>query len=160
MLTPWIKLLATGLYAGKSPKAPGTVGTLVAIPLVLILGQFSQVSYMIFATVFLLSAIYVAHLYEQLMGLHDSQEIVIDEMVGYVITMLWLPLTWQSVALGFVLFRLLDILKPFPIGYVDRKIGGGLGVVCDDALAGVIANIVLQIIYKKTMWLGVTWVAL
>lgn len=93
--------------------------------------------------------------YEQLKGGHDHQEIVIDEVVGILITMTLVPLTWQSVLAGFILFRALDILKPFPIGTLDKKVRGGMGVMADDMAAGIIANILLQIVLVKTAWLGV-----
>jgi len=68
--------------------------------------------------------------------------------------MTWLPMTWQSMLFGFVLFRVLDILKPFPIGFIDKKVQGGLGVIADDVVAGLIANIALQVVYSQTNWLG------
>jgi phosphatidylglycerophosphatase A len=79
---------------------------------------------------------------------------VIDEVIGFLITMTWLPMTWQAYLAGFLLFRVLDIFKPFPIGYLDEKVPGGLGVVADDVAAGMIANIILQVVLVKTAWLG------
>ena len=99
-------------------------------------------------------AIISAEMYEQNSGSHDSKEIVIDEVLGFLITMTWLPISWQSFGFGFLLFRVLDIWKPFPISYLDKKIQGGLGVVIDDVAAGIVANLILQLVYTKTMWLG------
>jgi phosphatidylglycerophosphatase A len=86
---------------------------------------------------------------------HDSKEIVIDEVVGFLITMTWLPLTWQSLVAGFVVFRFLDIVKPPPIRQLDRKVPGGFGVMVDDVAAGIIGSILLQFVYNHTNWLGV-----
>ena len=150
-----VELFATFFYLGRSPVSPGTVGTIGAIPVVLLLGQLSPVAYMLVAFALVIFSIIVSQAYEQLVETHDNREIVIDEVVGFVVTMVWLPLTWQSLLLGFILFRVLDILKPFPISYLDKNVGGGVGVVVDDLLAGLIANIILQILYSQTDVLGV-----
>lgn len=153
-LRPFLKKLAVFFGAGYSPKAPGTVGTLATIPLYWLLMQPGPLFYMSFVVFLLPLAILAAEVYEQEMQRHDSSEIVIDEVLGFLITMTWLPLTWQAVTLGFFIFRFLDILKPFPIGYLDKKVQGGLGVIVDDVAAGIIANILLQILYTKTALLG------
>lgn len=147
-------LLATFFNVGKVPKAPGTFGTLAAIPLAILLSKMGLFTYMIFVALLLPFGILAAETYEQVHKGHDHQEIVIDEVLGFLITMTWLPITWQAYLAGFLLFRVLDILKPFPIGYLDKKVPGGIGVVVDDVAAGVIANIILQIIYTKTSLLG------
>ena len=82
----------------------------------------------------------------------------IDEIVGYLIAMTWLPLNWISLGLAFVLFRFFDILKPWPIREIDQRVGGGLGVVVDDVAAGIAASLILQVIYVQTNWLGSQWV--
>jgi len=148
------EILATWFYLGKSPKAPGTVGTLGAIPLVFLLTSLDPLIHMLAAVLLVLLAIFVASAHEAKIGVHDSGEIVIDEVVGFVIAMIWLPSTWQAYVLAFLLFRALDILKPFPIGLLDKKVQGGMGVVVDDLAAGILTNIVLQVIYTKTTWLG------
>jgi phosphatidylglycerophosphatase A len=109
---------------------------------------------MIFTFLLVPVGIIAAEVYEQDMGGHDRQEIVIDEVVGFLITMVWLPMTWQAILIGFLLFRLLDITKPLFIGYLDRKIQGGLGVMIDDIAAGVVASLVMQLLYSHTNWLG------
>ena len=93
-------------------------------------------------------AILIADIYEKEHGDHDRQEIVIDEIAGFLVTMALIPFDWRWMILGFVLFRILDILKPFPISYLDQKVKGGLGVVVDDVAAGMIANIILQILFS------------
>tara|TARA_Y100000031_G_scaffold126504_1_gene143630 strand:+ start:555 stop:1064 length:510 start_codon:yes stop_codon:yes gene_type:complete len=149
-----IDLLATWFYLGKIPKAPGTFGTLGAIPLVLLFFTFGPMVYMGLTFVLVLASVFIAQAYENAKGTHDAKEIVIDEVVGFLITMTWLPATWQSFALGFLVFRFFDILKPFPVGYLDRKIQGGLGVVADDVMAGVLGSLCMQVIYTQTNWLG------
>jgi phosphatidylglycerophosphatase A len=151
----WAKLVATFFGVGLSPKAPGTMGTLATIPLAIFLLWAGPFYMMGFIVLFLPLAIYAADIHQKNLSIEDPQEIVIDEVFGFLITMTWLPITWQSVAAGFCLFRVLDIWKPFPIGYLDRKVPGGFGVMADDIAAGLIANVLLQIVYTKTMWLGV-----
>lgn len=136
------------------PKIPGTWGTLATLPLAWLLMQTGPIIYMIAVVLLLPVAILAAEMYEQETKSHDSGAIVIDEVLGFLITMTWLPINWRSFVLGFLLFRLLDIWKPFPISYLDKKIPGGLGVVIDDVAAGIVANVILQIVYTKTMWLG------
>ena len=98
--------------------------------------------------------VWAAQVYENQSHTHDSKEIVIDEVVGYLITMTWLPITWQSMLLGFIVFRFLDIVKPPPIRQVDQKVPGGFGVMADDILAGVIGSLLMQLVYNQTNWLG------
>lgn len=149
------RLIATFFGSGLVPKAPGTMGTLATVPLVFLLAPLGPLFYMAF-TVFLFPiGLWAAEIHEKALGRHDAKEIVIDEVLGFLITMTMLPMTWQSMLFGFVLFRVLDILKPFPIGFIDKKVQGGLGVIADDVVAGIIANIALQVIYSQTNWLGV-----
>lgn len=138
-------LIATFFNVGKSPKAPGTMGTLAAIPLWYFLAKMPEMYYLIAVFLICILGIFAAQVYEKEMGTHDSGEIVIDEVAGYLITMALLPVTWKSAVLGFILFRILDILKPFPIGMLDKKIQGGVGVMADDIAAGIIASVLLQV---------------
>lgn len=149
--------LATFFGVGKTRPAPGTWGSIVALPIaaaLLMAGPFVMMAFILCA--FPLCVI-AAEVYQQDFPGEgeDSSTIVIDEVLGMIITMVWLPLTWQSFLFGFILFRFLDIVKPFPIGFLDRKIEGGLGVVVDDIAAGIIANLILQLILVRTTWLGV-----
>lgn len=147
-------MLATFFGAGKFPKAPGTMGTLATIPLWYFMAKLSVLPYMLIVIVLAVMGILIAQAYEAIVQKHDSKEIVIDEVVGFLITMTWLPVTWQSVVLGFILFRFFDIVKPPPIRQLDQKVKGGTGVMIDDIAAGVICNLILQIIYTNTLWLG------
>ncbi|RME14272.1 MAG: phosphatidylglycerophosphatase A [Bdellovibrio sp.] len=148
-----VQLLATWFYLGKSPWAPGTLGTLGAVPLVWLLAQLHPLAYMGWALALCVISVFVATAHELKLGVHDSGEIVIDEVVGFVVAMTWLPFSWVFCLSAFLLFRFLDIWKPFPIGWLDRKIQGGIGVVTDDVAAGIITNMVLQLVYFKTGFL-------
>lgn len=150
----WIQLSATWFGLGYLKPAPGTWGTLGAIPLAALLMRLSPVAYMAVTILFAALAIFIAHLYEKQVEGHDASEIVIDEVAGFLVTMAWLPLTWQSFLLGFVVFRVLDAVKPPPISWADRRIRGGVGVVADDLIAGILANAVLQFLFVQTSWLG------
>jgi phosphatidylglycerophosphatase A len=150
-----LEALATGFYLGKIPKAPGTFGTLLGIPCAWAMATYlPPVWYLIGTVIFVLAACVVAEMYERLWVVHDPKEIVIDEVVGYVIAMTWLPLTWQSFLYAFIAFRFFDILKPGPIRRIDQKVKGGLGTVLDDVAAGLVASVILQVILSKTNWLG------
>lgn len=105
----------------------------------------------------LVLAIIACDVHEQDSGDHDSQRVVIDEVVGYLVAVTWLPFTWQSFVAAFLLFRVLDIWKPLFIGLLDRKISGGIGTVIDDLAAGLVVNMILQVVYFKTAWLGLQW---
>lgn len=145
---------ATLFGLGLNKKAPGTWGTLATIPLAVFLVAMGPLFHMASIILLLPMAILACEFYEQSHNKHDAKEIIIDEVLGFLITMTWLPMTWQSFVAGFILFRFLDIVKPFPIGYLDKKIPGGLGVVVDDIAAGIIANVILQQILTHTPWLG------
>lgn len=145
-----IRLLATWFGCGRVARAPGTVGTLGAIPLVWTFGQLGPLGYMIATFGWTVVSILICQFYLDIFtDDEDPSEIVLDEVAGFLITMVLLPFHWKWLLAGFVLFRLLDILKPFPISVCDRKIKGGLGVMADDVLAGILASLVLQVIYTQ-----------
>jgi len=146
VMTNPVHFLAFGFGAGLSPKAPGTMGTLVAVPLFLLLAYLPVYAYLALITAAFLVGIYLCGRTASDLGVHDHGGIVWDEFVGYWITMILVPVTWYWVLAGFVLFRVFDILKPFPIGWLDKKVGGGLGIMIDDVLAGVYALICLQVL--------------
>ena len=159
-MTSFFLQLATFFGAGRLPKGPGTWGSLAALPLAaLLIWGVNPLIYMGFCVLLLPVGILAAEVYERTHGGHDHSEIVIDEVLGMLITLTWLPFTWQSFVLGFLLFRFFDILKPFPISYLDKHVRGGVGVMADDVLAGLVANVILQIIYQHTAWLGSQWIA-
>jgi phosphatidylglycerophosphatase A len=142
----FILLLATGFGVGYSPIAPGTLGTFVAILIYYFLSEISPPLYEITLIGFFFLSVWVSENAERLFRKKDDQRIVIDEIIGFLITMLWVPKTIRFVIIGFFLFRFFDILKPFPIRRLEKGFKGGFGVVLDDVVAGVYANIVLQII--------------
>lgn len=139
---------ATGFYVGKIPFAPGTFGTLVGIPLAFLvfkLISFSLVVAVVFAVLFCLLSVYISDKASAALNQKDPGCIVIDEIAGYMVTMFALPFTFMSVAAGFVFFRIFDIAKPPPVGALDKRVSGGLGIVLDDLAAGVYAHIALRI---------------
>jgi phosphatidylglycerophosphatase A len=148
------EIISTWFYVGKIRFAPGTWGTLATVPLVIFFHSFGSILYMACAFIFLFVGIFLSDIYEKSKGDHDLSEIVVDEVAGYLIAMTMMPMTWQALTGGFILFRFFDILKPFPISWLDRKIKGGLGVMVDDVAAGVATNIILQFLYANTAWLG------
>ena len=138
--------LAFGFGSGLSPKAPGTMGTLAAIPLWWLLAQLPLTSYLIVVLIAAVVGITICGRAADQMGVHDHGGIVWDEFVGFWIAMAALPITWQSLILGFVLFRLFDILKPWPISWLDKKVSGGFGIMIDDVIAGLAAAAVIYLL--------------
>lgn len=149
-----IKWLASGLGLGLIPKAPGTWGTFLGIPVFYFITYRQNLQSLLFVFFFSIAACLIAEMAGPIFKKTDSPHIVIDEVAGYLVTVCWLPRTWQTIVFGFLLFRLLDITKPGPIRFVEKRIPGGIGVVADDIVAGIIGNIILQIIYSQTDWLG------
>ena len=143
-ITGWVRFLATWHYSGLSPKAPGTVGTLAALPAGVAL-LWSGGSTALLIGILALSALglYVSHRYALESGVKDPGEVVIDEAAGMWIALLPAGLIWWQILSAVVLFRLFDILKPGPVGWVDRRLSGGLGIMADDLVAGALAALVL-----------------
>lgn len=139
-----VHFLAFGFGSGLSPFAPGTAGTLAAIPLYLLLVQLPLWGYVAVLLLMSLAGIWICGESSQRLGVHDHGGIVWDEFAGFLLTMLAAPAGWMWIVLGFFLFRLFDIWKPWPIRLVDRDVPGGFGIMFDDILAGVYAWLVLQ----------------
>jgi phosphatidylglycerophosphatase A len=135
---------ALGMGSGLSHKAPGTLGTLVAVPLYLLLQGLPLWGYLLLVLAAFLLGVWLCGVTARNLGVHDHPGIVWDEFVGYWLTMAAAPQGWQWVLLGFVLFRLFDIAKPWPIRQADRHLGGGFGIMFDDVLAGGYAWRILQ----------------
>jgi phosphatidylglycerophosphatase A len=154
MKTPSLKELfanpnhvfAFGFGSGLAKKAPGTFGTLAAIPFFLLLQHLTWPIYLSWLLVTFALGVYWCDRSSKALGVHDHGGIVWDEFVGFWITMFMAPAGVGWIVLGFVLFRFFDIIKPWPIGWLDKKVHGGFGIMIDDALAGVYALIVLQLI--------------
>ena len=146
LLNP-VHFLAFGFGSGLAAKMPGTFGTLAALPLVVLLSHFSSFSVYLTVTILVcVLGIWICGKTAQDMGVHDDSSIVWDEVAGMLITMLAVPLSWQTVLVGFMLFRFFDILKPWPISYLDKHVHGGFGIMIDDVLAGLFAVGIIHIL--------------
>lgn len=138
-------LLALGFGSGLMRFAPGTFGTLAAIPLYLLLQSLPLAVYVIVIVLLFVLGVWICGRTARALGVHDAPSIVWDEVVGYLLVMAAAPQGWGSVLLGFVLFRVFDIAKPWPIRWVDRRVTGGLGIMLDDVIAAVPAWLLLQL---------------
>ena len=144
----FIKLLATWGGSGYSPFASGTVGTLAAIPFYLWLARLPLPFYLLTLAAFFFLSCWISGKAEIIFQEKDSGKIVIDEVVGYLVTMTAIPFDWRYIVAGFFLFRLFDIVKPPPANWFDRKLKNGYGVVLDDVAAGVYAWLCLFILSR------------
>lgn len=141
-----IHIVAFGFGSGLAPFAPGTFGTLAAIPLYWILSLFPLGFYLAALLIASIVGIWVCGESAKKLGVHDHGSIVWDEFVGFWITMLAAPSGLIWILLGFIIFRIFDIWKPWPIYIVDDKVSGGLGIMLDDILAGVYSLMVMQVL--------------
>ena len=140
--------IATGCYSGYLPKAPGTWGSLVGLLLFFLLHTLSLEIYLaVIAGIFVIGT-FAAGEAEKIMDHQDPGLVVIDEIVGMLITMIAVPATPLAMVLGFILFRLFDILKPFPVNFFDQRFHGGLGIMLDDVMAGIYSLIILQVLSR------------
>lgn len=137
-------LLAFGFGSGLSPVVPGTMGTLVALPGLWLLALLPWPGYVVALVIATLVGIHLCGYSSNKLRVHDHKGIVWDEFVGMWLTLFMVPLTATSVAVGFVVFRLFDMVKPWPISVIDRKVHGGIGIMLDDLLAGLAALAVMQ----------------
>lgn len=138
--------LALGFGSGLVPFAPGTAGTVAAIPVFLLLQSLGWTIYMAVTVVLFVLGIYLCGRTAETLAVHDHPGIVWDEVVGYLVTMMLVPATPVLIITGFVFFRLFDIWKPWPIRKLDAGMGGGLGIMLDDVLAGIYAAVFVQTI--------------
>ncbi len=149
-----VHFLALGFGSGLLKPAPGTWGTLAGVPLVWLASSLLTTHSIGFLSLIVLGCVIGIYLCGQTardVGVHDHGAIVWDEIMGLFIAMLWLPLSWKTLVLAFVLFRLFDILKPWPISWLDKHVHGGVGIMLDDVIAGLmacgVAHLVLRLIY-------------
>ncbi len=145
IMTDPVLFLAFGFGSGLAKKAPGTCGTIAAIPLYGLFAQTSLPIYSLLTLAATVAGIWICGIAADKLGEHDFGGIVWDEVVGYLITMWWVPFSWKAMLLGFVLFRIFDIIKPWPITWIDQKVQGGLGIMLDDVLAAIFAGALLQL---------------
>ena len=143
-----IFLIATWFYVGYSPIAPGTIASVTAIPLLLLLTHFvSPLVYCIIVLILLVIGVFVSYKAEGMLSRQDPSQIVIDEVVGFLATMVFIPVELKNIMGGLLLFRLMDITKPFPVGR-SEALKRGVGVVADDFVSAIYANIILRIIMR------------
>lgn len=143
-----LHFIAFGFGTGAIPIAPGTFGTLIAIPFYLFLSTYSATFYLIATVIITIFSIWLCEKISLEINIHDHQGMCIDEVVGYLVTMLYAPYGWGWIILGFVLFRIFDIWKPWPIRQLDTKIRNGFGMIIDDVVAGIYSFIIIQILAK------------
>jgi phosphatidylglycerophosphatase A len=141
-----IHFLACGFGSGTAKFMPGTWGTLAAVPLYLVLRQFSPITYLIILTVAILFGVWICHITARDFGEADPGPIVWDEMVGFWLALWVAPNGWQWIVGAFILFRAFDIFKPWPINVAQEKLPGGWGIVVDDLLAGLYTWIIIQLV--------------
>lgn len=139
--------IATGFFSGKIPFAPGTFGTLAAIPFALVFLIIPASFYGVYIVGLILAAIYFADKAERIIGKKDPGCIVIDEIAGYVVALSIVPVNIYTIAAGFFIFRFFDIIKSAPVKYFEDNFSGGAGIVLDDIMAGILTAAVLKIIY-------------
>ncbi len=137
---------ATGGWIGYAPVAPGTFGSLAALPVCLLLAGLPLIPRVIVLLMVLGGGTWIAHAAERIVGQNDPKQVVIDEIGGMAVALFALPFTPFFVIWGFALFRVFDILKPLPIRWVDQKVSGGLGIMLDDIIAGIFSNLVLRFV--------------
>jgi phosphatidylglycerophosphatase A len=143
--------LSFGFGSGLSPVAPGTMGTLITIPVYLALIYAGYWVYAGFTVFSILIGVYLCQRTVNALGVHDHPAIVWDEVAGYLITMLFVPATIYTVIAGFIVFRIFDILKPWPICALDQRVKGGLGVMVDDVVAGIYSAGILWFVYYAVL---------
>ncbi len=142
-----VHFAAFGFGSGCSPKAPGTVGTAMAVLFYLPMQSLSWYWFCLLIVLSFLLGIYLCEKTSRALGVHDHGGIVWDEFVGFWITMIAAPEGWGWIVLGFILFRLFDIWKPQPIAWCDKQVKGGLGIMLDDVIAGLFALVSLHVIH-------------
>ena len=153
ILSDPVLFLAFGFGSGLAKKAPGTLGTLAAVPVYWLFAQTNIFVYSLLTVAVTITGIWICGIAAEKLGEHDFGGIVWDEIAGYLITMWLVPFTWQAMVIGFLLFRVFDIIKPWPIKWVDQRVGGGFGIMLDDVLAGVLAGI-LALLFIDLGWVN------
>ena len=141
-----IHCIAFGLGAGASPYAPGTVGTLLGIPLVWLLSEIPVIGYLLMTFLLYAAGVWICARTSSDIGVHDHSGIVIDEVTGYLVTMILVPVNIWTLITGFFVFRFFDIVKPWPVRWLDKRVKGGTGMMIDDVLAGIFSLIVMQLL--------------
>jgi len=150
---PWYRapaqFLAVGFGSGLAPVAPGTFGTLPALLLWVPMSHLHWSAYLAVVAVMALAGIWICEQASIAAGVNDHGSIVWDEIVGYLVAVFAIPFSFGAMLLAFLLFRLFDIFKPWPVSWADTKVKGGLGVMLDDVLAGLYCCALLHLL----LWL-------
>ena len=141
-----VLFFASGCCAGYVPFAPGTAGSAVGLLLFYLLATLPPALYCILILIITLLAIWLAGKAEKILGRNDPPQVVIDEIAGQLITLAAVPAHWAYMLGGFLLFRILDIVQPWPANKINRDMHGGAGIVLDDVVAGIYANLLLQLV--------------
>lgn len=137
--------VAFGFGSGTISTAPGTMGTIMAIPFYLLLRPLPLYLYIIFVICFIAASAWLCEKLSRDTHTHDHPGMNIDEFAGFFVTMINAPWGWPWILLGFLLFRIFDVLKPWPISYIDKKMTSGLGMILDDVVAGLFGFILIQL---------------
>lgn len=137
--------IAFGFGSGAIPFAPGTFATLFAIPFYLLLHSLPLTSYLVIVVLFCIFSMWLSDTISKAIKIHDHPGMCIDEFAGFFVTMIHAPFSLSWILLGFILFRIFDIWKPWPIRWIDEHVTGGFGIVLDDILAGIYAMVIIQI---------------
>lgn len=135
-----------GFGSGAAPFAPGTFGTLLAIPFYLLIQPLSLINYLIFCIIFIILSSLASDIVSKKIGIHDHPGMCIDEFAGFFVTMINAPLGFAWIVLGFILFRFFDIVKPWPIKSIDAHVHGGFGMILDDVVAGLFSCLIIQVL--------------
>jgi phosphatidylglycerophosphatase A len=147
-----VVFFCSAAFLGFLPIVPGTFGTLAGIPICFAWGNVPWWGQTFLTAILSLAAISAAGRANRIFGRHDDRRIVIDEVAGYMVTMIGIaPTAWNLIA-GFALFRIFDILKPWPCRTIDKKMPGGAGVVLDDLMAGIYGLIVMHLATRLGLW--------
>ena len=142
--------LASGFFIGNVSFAPGTFGSLIGLPIAFLLSRINLLLSVTFILLFIFFAIKIASAAEKILNQKDPGKIVIDEIAGLMVALAGLPFNLKTALVGFIIFRALDIFKPFPIRTAESKLSGGSGVVLDDVLAGIYTNLILRLAFYLT----------
>ncbi|OEU62973.1 MAG: hypothetical protein BBJ57_12520 [Desulfobacterales bacterium PC51MH44] len=142
-----VMFLATGCFIGNIPFAPGTFGSILGLPLCFLLSKFDFSVAVILTIIFIIFAIWIAQEAEKILKTEDPGCIVIDEIAGLMVTLIGLPFNIITATAGFLIFRILDVSKPYPIRSLERKLSGGPGIVMDDVAAGICGNLLLRVMF-------------
>ena len=150
-----ILFVASGCYIGMIPIAPGTFGSLIGLAVCSLLSRLSFPQSVVWVLIIVFFAVAIASAAEKILNQKDPGQIVIDEIAGIAVTFVGLPFNLKTALAGFIIFRVIDIVKPFPIRALERRVRGGTGVVLDDILAGVYGNLAIRLaIYLTSMYLN------